>query len=363
MSTTLRFRRIRYLAVGGVAIAALAIVPAIAAHAATAIDLGDATGFGVLAGSTVTNTGDSTIQGDLGVTPGSAITGFPPGLVSGTTYSFNDQPALDAQAALTTAYNVAAGLSPSGPDVGELAGLSLVPGVYNADTALSLTGTLTLVGSANSVWVFQAGTTLITGAGSQIILTGGASACNVFWQVGTSATLAANSSFVGTVMANVSITAVTGAAIEGRLLARTGAVTLDTNDITVPSGCTTPASPSITSDEPDDATVGVPYSHTITSEGSPTPAYDVTEGELPTGLTMVDGTIAGTPSEEGAFAFRILVDNGLEPDVVADYVINVGPAPALLAETGIVAHQALPFGLLLVAGGIAIITRRRRLAF
>ena len=195
----------------------------------------------MLGSTTVTDAGVSTIsgdvgQGDVGVSPGSAITGILPVNVTTGTIHLTDAPAGLAQNDLTTAYNVAASLSPKESGITELGGRTLVPGVYSGGH-LQVTGDLTLSGSADSVWVFQAASTLKTASGSHILLTGGATSCNVFWQVGSSATLGSGSQFVGTVMAKQAITAVTTATIRGRLLASNAAVTLDSNVITAPLGC------------------------------------------------------------------------------------------------------------------------------
>jgi hypothetical protein len=203
--------------------------------------LGTAASFGVLAGSTVTNTGPSVISGNLGLSPGTAVTGFPPGIVTGT-IDIADTAAATAQADLTAAYNNAASRTPSIPVTANLGGQILGPGVYSGG-ALAITGTLTLdgQGNPNAMFVFQAASTLITSSASVVSLVGGANACNVFWQVGSSATLGTASVFAGTIMALTSITADTGATVTGRLLARNGAVTLDSNIITVVA-CAPPAS-------------------------------------------------------------------------------------------------------------------------
>jgi hypothetical protein len=228
--------------------AALILLPATSASAATTIDgpinLGGATGFAVLGASEVTDAGTSTISGDVGVSPGSSITGIPPANVTGQIH-ITDQPADLAQSDLTTAYNVAASLSPKESGITELGGRTLVPGVYSGG-ALQVTGDLTLAGTADSIWVFQASSSLTTGSGSHILLTGGASSCNVFWQVNSSATLGSGSQFVGTLMAKQSITAVSSTTIQGRLLANNGAVTLDSNVITRPTGCADASSTTVT---------------------------------------------------------------------------------------------------------------------
>jgi len=218
-----------------------AVVGAPAASAAQApVGLGTANSFAVLAGQTVTNTGPSVVSGSIGLSPGTAVTGFPPGtVINGTTYAA-DSVALQAENDLTTAYNSAAGRTPvtveSNPDLG---GQTLAPGVYQGTSTLSLTGTVTLNGenNANSVFIFQAGSTLITASSSTVALENGATWCNVFWQVGSSATLGTASTFVGTVMALTSGTLNTGATVMGRMLARNGSVTLDTNTFTQPA-CT-----------------------------------------------------------------------------------------------------------------------------
>ncbi|MFJ2174053.1 ice-binding family protein [Streptomyces sp. NPDC087851] len=202
---------------------------------ATPVPLGTATSFAVLAGESVTNTGPSVITGDLGVSPGTAISGFPPGLVNGVQHSA-DAVALQAKSDLVAAYNNAAGQATDGalpPDAG---GLTLVPGVYTSSSTLGLTGTLTLdaKGDPNAVWVFQVGSGLTTASASRVLLINGASPCNVYWQIGSSATLGTGTTFVGTIMALTSITVTTNASIEGRALARNGSVTLDTNRITRP---------------------------------------------------------------------------------------------------------------------------------
>jgi Ice-binding-like len=194
-----------------------------------------------VAGSAVTNTGPSAIIGNLGVSPGTAVSGFPPGTVSGGTHIGSDPVAILAQTDLTTAYLDAQGRAP-GTVVSALGGgPALTPGTYTASTTLGITGTLTLSGAG--VYIFQIGSGLTTASGSQVLLTGGATADNVFWQVGSSATLGTGSTFNGTILAQASITVTTGAVLNGRALARTGAVTLDSNALTNPTGSGPPGPP------------------------------------------------------------------------------------------------------------------------
>lgn len=227
------------------AVALIGSGPAEAAQAT--VGLGTAASYAVVAGTTVTNTGASTISGNLGVSPGTSVTGFPPGTVINGTIQSATTSAAQAQSDLTTAYNDAAGRTPVTTVTADLGGQTLVPGVYSGG-ALGLTGTLTLdaQGNSSAVFIFQASSTLITASSSTIALIGGANACNVFWQVGSSATLGTSSVFVGSVLALTSIAADTGASVSGRLLARNGAVTLDTNTITSPTGCASTASTTTT---------------------------------------------------------------------------------------------------------------------
>jgi hypothetical protein len=231
------------------------------AYAANAVSLGTATSFSVLGGTTVTNTGSTVLNGDLGISPGNAssVTGFTfssspgPGIVNGATH-FADSTALQAKNDSNSAYNSLAqgcDLNLTGQDLG---GLTLTPGVYCFDSSAGLTGTLTLnaLGDPNAVWIFKTGTTLITQPGSSVTFINGGSGpgCNVFWQVGSSATLDTTTSFVGTIIATDNITLKTGATVNGRALARgvssDGAVTLDTNTIT-PIACTLTPTPTPTS--------------------------------------------------------------------------------------------------------------------
>jgi hypothetical protein len=229
-----------------VALGALIAAP-VASAAQPAVGLGTATSYSVLAGTTVTNTGPSVISGDLGVSPGSAITGFPPGLVNNGAEHAADAAALQAESDLTTAYNDAAGRTPVNTVSADLGGQTLAPGVYQASSALSLTGTVTLDAQSdpNAVFVFQAGSTLITASNSTVNLIGGAQACNVYWQVGSSATLGTGTTFVGSILALTSASVQTGATVDGRVLARNGQVSLDDNTITRPA-CATPTTSAAT---------------------------------------------------------------------------------------------------------------------
>lgn len=225
---------------GVLTLGALALAPTTAQAIATEVPLGTLQSVAVLGGQTVTNTGPSVINGDLGVSPGTSVTGFPPGIVNGTIHAA-DAVAAQNQSDLTVAYNNAAGQAADASVPGDLGGLTLVPGVYNASSSTGITGTLTLnaQGNPNAVWIFQVGSTLTTASGSTVALINGASPCNVFWQIGSSATLGTDTNFTGTILALTSITANTRATIAGRALARNGAVTLDTNTITRPQCATT----------------------------------------------------------------------------------------------------------------------------
>ncbi len=225
-------------------------------HAMTqsAPTLGTAESFAVLGGSTVTNTGPTIINGNLGVSPGLAVTGFPPGLVlpPGAIHA-GDAVAQQAQNDVTITYNVLAGRPCNADLTGlDLGGLTLTPGVYCFDTSAQLTGKLTLdvEGDANAVFIFQIGSTLTTAPGATVVFVNGGPSCNVFWQVGSSATLDTATAFAGNIVALASITLVTGASVSGRVLARNGAVTMDSNNIArcfaSPAATNTPLPPTQT---------------------------------------------------------------------------------------------------------------------
>jgi hypothetical protein len=233
-AATKRRRHCRLACLTALLVAGSLVVVPLAISAQAPVGLGTAGNFAVLAGSTVTNTGPSVISGSVGLAPGSAVTGFPPGIVLAGTTQIANGVALQAKNDLVTAYNDAAGRSSTATVSGDLAGRTLTPGVYTSASSLGLSGQLTLNAQGNpaAVFVFQAGSSLIVGSGSQVNLIGGAQACNVYWQVGSSATIGTSSSFVGNILALTSITMTTGATLQGSALARNGAVTLDTNTIT-----------------------------------------------------------------------------------------------------------------------------------
>jgi Ice-binding-like/Bacterial Ig-like domain len=204
-----------------------------------ALALGAACTFGILGATpVVSNIGATNVTGDIGIWPALSVTGFPPGTLTGTTH-LGDPVAQTAQGNLTTAYNNAAAAAGGAVLTADIGGLTLAPGVYkttSAQPSLGITGNLTL--SGNGIYIFQIVSTLTTAAGpgkSQVLLTGGAISHDVFWQVGSSATLGTGSTFAGTIMANASITVGNGATLNGRALAENGAVTLDTNQVNVPA--------------------------------------------------------------------------------------------------------------------------------
>jgi ethanolamine utilization microcompartment shell protein EutS len=299
---------------------------------ALAQTLGTATTFAVLGGSTVTNTGSSVVTGDLGVSPGTAITGFPPGIVVGTIHSA-DAVALQAQSDVTTAYNALAGLACTGNLTGtDLGGLTLTAGVYCFSSSAQLTGILTLnaQGDPAAVFVFQIGSTLTTASNSSVVLINGAQSCNVFWQVGSSATLGTDTAFAGNILALTSITLNTGASISGRALARNGAVTMDTNNVSN-ALCSLGPSPTPTL--------------TATAGPSPTPTFTASPGPSPTSTLTATAGPSPTPTVTATF--------GPSPTATQTGVPG-GPPPAVPTLSG---WAMIAFGGLLAMVALAM-TRR-----
>jgi len=198
-----------------------------------AISLGSAENFAVLGATTVTNTGLTDITGDLGVSPGTAITGFPPGVLHGSEQQADTIAAL-AQADALSAYNLITGLPSTLTLTGDLGGRTLSPGVYDFSSAAQLTGILTLdfTGNLADQIIFRIGSALTTASNSSVNVING-STDNVFWQIGSSATLGTGTQFKGNILADQSITLTTGALLDGRALALNGAVTMDTNTIKI----------------------------------------------------------------------------------------------------------------------------------
>lgn len=223
------------------------------AHAAdvtVSVKIGSASNYSVLGGSTVTNTGPTTLSRSLGLYPGTSVTGFPPGVVLATgNTDIANAAAQQAQADLTFGFNDGASRALTGSVPADLAGQTLSSGVYatSGKGSLSLNGTVVLDAGGNSdaVFIFQTDSSLTTGSGSAVVLANGAQACRVHWIVGSSATLGTGTSFVGSILAQESITVTTGASVRGRALARTGAVTLDSSAFT-PASCRPPRSGSTT---------------------------------------------------------------------------------------------------------------------
>jgi len=314
----------------GSAILALSAITVIAATAPT---LGWAGSFAVLGASTVTNTGSSIINGDLGVSPGSSVTGFPPGIVNapGTIHG-PDALAQQAQIDVTTAFN-ALSAQPcteylTGQDLG---GKTLKHGVYCFSTSAQLTKQLTLdaEGDPNAVFIFKIGSTLTTASGSSVVVinsgaTGVTKAnqiCNAYWQVGSSATLGTATEFQGNILAHISITMTTGATLDGRALAQVGAVTLDTNTITIPE-CEGQILPTQN------------YRPTATSTRTPTPSPTPTKTPAPTATKTPAPTATKTPA--------VLPNSGFPMGKVS---FTSGQRQSVAARTGDVTLNVVRLGL------------------
>ena len=280
-----RPRKGAVLVLAGLLMAFVLIMSARVSQAvATAPSLGTAASFAVLGGSTVTNTGPTLVTGDLGVSPGTAIVGFfpstpgGPGTVVGTQHAA-DAVAAQAQADAATAYTALAGQACdfTHPLIADIGGQTLAPGVHCFPSSAAITGNLTLDagGDPNAVWVFNIESTLVTASASSVLIINGGNACNVFWRVGSSATLNTTTAFQGSILALANISVQTGATVSGRLLAQTEAVTLDTNQVSLPTNC----SPSTPTPTPTNTPINTP---TPTPTNTPTPTPTNTPINTPT---------------------------------------------------------------------------------
>ncbi len=307
------------------------------------VDLGSAATFGVLGASTVTNTGNTIITGNLGVSPGTAITGFPPGIYTGGEFTGSNPIAVTAQSDAHTAYTTAASLTLTEVLTGQdLGGLTLGPGVYFFSSSAQLTGTLTLDAqdNPNAMFVFQIGSTLTTATGSAVVMINGGVPHNVFWQVGSSATLGTATAFQGNILADISVTVTTGASVLGSVIAITGAVTLDDNLITAQPNPPPPPFPFLTLLKKNTSSpfiVGQTETFTLivgnigtvpTTAGSTITVTDT----LPTGLTPVSGV--GT-------AWEITISGQTFTATTTTQISALGVAPSITLSV-LVGSDAVP---------------------
>jgi hypothetical protein len=295
------------------------------------VSLGSSANFAVLAGSTVTNTGSTVINnGNVGVFAGTAVTGFPPGIITGGSIHAADAVAGTAQNDLTAAYVDASGRPSNGVLPGDIGGLTFLPGVYTASSSLGITGTVTLNGNgnSNSVFIFQIGAALTTAASNSVVnLINGAQAQNVFWQVGSSATLGTYTMFSGTILAQASITLNTGAVLNGRALARTGAVTLAGNSVTNPGAAGTSVPLTLSCAFPV-GQLNQPYSSFLAATGGTPPyVFSISAGSLPSNLTIIaTGAITGTPLVSGYFGYTGKVVDSTSTSATAGCAISIAPS-------------------------------------
>lgn len=303
MKTLNKMRLIPLLLTPLLVLVVMLVVPSMSVAAQPPVNLGTTSSFAVLAGETITNTGPTTINGDVGLHPGTAFTGQASVTLNGALH-LTDAVALQAKNDLVTAYNDAAGRTPVTRIPTELGGTTLTPGVYDsAAGTFEITGTLTLdaQGDPDGVFVFKTASTLKTASGSSVSLLNSARFCRIFWKVGSSATLGTSSHFVGHIFALASITATTGATVEGQLLARDGAVTLDTNTITNGICAPTPTPPPTPPPTPTPTPAVTPTTTTITAGVIPktaTPWYNL----LLAGLAL---TLVGAVGLAGAVGWRL----------------------------------------------------------
>ena len=300
------------LSATGLAFIAVAAFGTQSALAATpAINLATASSYAVLAGQSVTNVGNTTIIGSIGVNPGTSYTGQSTVAQTGGTVNIANAASLQAQADSTAAYGVTASATPPTETItADLGGRNLVPGVYKSATSLGLTGQLTLTGPAGSQFIFQAVSTLTTASASSVVLTGGVTPCTVFWQVGSSATLGSTTNFNGTIMALTSVSLLNSATVHGRVLAQTGGVTLNANTIDA-SQCpavtpTTTTTTTTTTSGGSTTTTTRPVTTTTTRRTTTTvPVTTTSVSIIPVGApaTGFGGTAGSNSSPSGLIGF------------------------------------------------------------
>ncbi|MBB5478096.1 hypothetical protein HNR20_002601 [Micromonospora parathelypteridis] len=300
--------------VGAITILAVVAAPRSARAAELPVELGAAANFAVLAGTTITSTGLSVVNGDIGVSPGTAVTGFPPGQLNGSLHS-NDAAAVAGKSDLAIAYNDAVGRTTTAVVSDQLGGTTKTTGVYESVAGtFNITGDLTLDagGDPNAVFIFKTTTTLITGASSMVNLINGAQSCNVFWQVGSSATLGANSTLRGNLLAFTSITVGAALAVDGRTLAINGAVTMDTATITR-STCAVPGELSISAPETADL-------------GSANLGGVVSDNLGP--VTVTDERLLSAPTWTATVVATNFVTSGLPVHTIANANVSYWSGPA-----------------------------------
>ncbi len=330
------------------------LIAALGSPPAAAIEpdgLGTAASYAVLAGETITNTGPTSISGDIGLHPGAAVAGFGSVTQDGALH-LADSAAAQAKSDLVTAYVEVAGEGPATIVATELGGQVLIPGVYgSASGTFEVTGTLTLdaQGDPAATFVFQTASSLVTASASRVDLIGGATTCNVYWQVGSSATLGTETDFRGTILALTSIHLTTSATLEGRALARNGEVTMDTNTITRPtceappdtstttgsSTSTSPSTSSSTSTSPVESTSTstTPAETTSTSGPAETTTTSTTPAETTTTSGPAETTSTSTTPAESTSTSTTPAETTTTSTTPAETTSTSGPAESTSSTT------------------------------